>query len=711
MGDLDELLQSIQEEAKRESAISLYEGTRQDDLVDKEVDERILRLLGLEEVFDIDYATYLTLLKERMVAARMADAQIPTEEAELLTNEFRTVKSKVGRFKIKKKKVSFDGTGGGGATAAISPSRLMLPGGVSESDKTSSVDAALLNKLDELLSVIKQDLKLDKEEEKRKKVTAENLRRRGSEDKLEDGNKASKFLKGAAKKAFAPFESILDKVLKFLGFTALGFVFDKFYKWWTNPENQKKVELLGTFLKDWWPALSAAALLFLTPFGAFVRGTIRLLRTQLPRLLRLIARNPLATVALLGAAGATTSAIKVEQRRERLDKEDDASVVTPKEFLEEKQTPGYGQLMDESILQRGFGGGGFGAFSQGGVISQYPQYKFRNRGILAATQGAKITTNSGQEITGAGVDTQLIAAQPGEMIMPVSTVNQYGANYFMDLIRSSGKTGKPKMVNNIQFAKSGGMVGNVVNNIQSMQSGGMVGNIVNALSFLPGTGTVMAPMASQGTYQDEGTVMSKFLGMNVPGSLRRQKYSDMDVQRYNRSDTGDPTRFLEKFSAQDTRSDSLNKIYGKFGQVPTSPAVRSNRRAVPALQMSESDRNKKFIGESFKNLPQNINTLKSAAQRQREMLNQIMPGRFEGSMNMRGQPLNMGPQSSIAPVGTPVVSSETKMIVLPPQTTVAKKPDIPVKEGSDIPQFDIIASSGGRSRVISALGISDLVGA
>ena len=93
------------------------------------------------------------------------------------------------------------------------------------------------------------------------------------------------------------------------------------------------------------------------------------------------------------------------------------------------------------------------------------------------------------------------------------------------------------------------------------------------------------------------------------------------------------------------------------------------------------------------------------------MLNQIMPGRFEGSMNMRGQPLNMGPQSSIAPVGTPVVSSETQMIVLPPTTTVAKKPDIPVKQGSDVPDFSIIANSAGRDKVTAALGISDLVGA
>ena len=47
--------------------LTTYEGTKGTDLVDKEVDERILGLLGLEEVFDIDYATYLSLLKERMV--------------------------------------------------------------------------------------------------------------------------------------------------------------------------------------------------------------------------------------------------------------------------------------------------------------------------------------------------------------------------------------------------------------------------------------------------------------------------------------------------------------------------------------------------------------------------------------------------------------------------------------------------------------------
>jgi hypothetical protein len=41
----------------------LYEGTREEDLVSEDVDERVLKLLGLDEVFDIDYATYMSLLR------------------------------------------------------------------------------------------------------------------------------------------------------------------------------------------------------------------------------------------------------------------------------------------------------------------------------------------------------------------------------------------------------------------------------------------------------------------------------------------------------------------------------------------------------------------------------------------------------------------------------------------------------------------------
>ena len=52
---MDEVInESLQEDASRNRALALYEGTRGDDLVSEEVDERILKLLGLDDIFDIE---------------------------------------------------------------------------------------------------------------------------------------------------------------------------------------------------------------------------------------------------------------------------------------------------------------------------------------------------------------------------------------------------------------------------------------------------------------------------------------------------------------------------------------------------------------------------------------------------------------------------------------------------------------------------------
>ena len=109
--ELDDLLASIRAEGKNDSALALYEGTRETDIVDESVDERILKILGLDGVYDIDYGTYLTLLKEKLAASRLPGTKIPQEEDELILNEFKRVKGKVGRFKIKKKKITSENIG------------------------------------------------------------------------------------------------------------------------------------------------------------------------------------------------------------------------------------------------------------------------------------------------------------------------------------------------------------------------------------------------------------------------------------------------------------------------------------------------------------------------------------------------------------------------------------------------------------------------
>ena len=105
--ELDDLLTSIRAEGKKErSTLALYKGTRGTDLVNESIDERVVNILGLGQVFDIDYATYLTLLKEKLVQVSMGGGSLAREEQMLLQDEFRRVRGKVGRFKINRRTAS-----------------------------------------------------------------------------------------------------------------------------------------------------------------------------------------------------------------------------------------------------------------------------------------------------------------------------------------------------------------------------------------------------------------------------------------------------------------------------------------------------------------------------------------------------------------------------------------------------------------------------
>ena len=83
-------------------------GKGNEDLVDELIDERILRVLGLEDAFDIDYGTYKSLLKEYSVLISTGKSKIPREEEMLIQEEFKRIKTKVGRFTVKRKKLTVD---------------------------------------------------------------------------------------------------------------------------------------------------------------------------------------------------------------------------------------------------------------------------------------------------------------------------------------------------------------------------------------------------------------------------------------------------------------------------------------------------------------------------------------------------------------------------------------------------------------------------
>jgi hypothetical protein len=646
----------------------------------------------LDDVFDIDYGTYVSLLKERLVASRSFDKKLSSEEDELLVKEFKRVKGKVGRFKLKKRNITAESIGTTGpiqiskdkfflASKAIVPT---TAGPTQESSKD-------INDIEKALDDILKSLTLQNKEKKKRtdeeRKKSEDRRRRQREGDLE---KPLSQLKSLAKRIIAPAQGILDRIFRFIKFTLLGYAFNQLVKWFSDPKNADKVKVLGRFLKDWWPSLLFAYGLFATPFGKFIRVTLKLLRELIPQMVKFIAKHPI--IAATTAAGVSAYAMvqKNEAYRDEL-KKTEPSIVTPKETKETGKTPGIPQLQQEQVFQRGLGG----MFNGGGLVRRKSFFgggkvqKELDINQIAFAEGGGVDDSSGVRIKGAGPDTQLIAAAPGEVVMSKKAVDKYGANFFLDLNKKAGGTNIPKIANNIQLAAGGGLIKRT---IKSFQGGGMVGNALNQLGrFLPGTGRVMAPKGMNLGFQN------KFLGMNI-GKIKQlpinQTYSPAAVDRYNSNPSAPST--LSKFGTGPLaeRHVSIPKVRSDNNPFALSPSSVSRPPSKPPTGLNL-------------NLKQNIQIIRGSAKKQ-ELMMKEMGYEPDGYTNLRGQPINMGPQSrSVAP-GPPVIVSKTTYTVLPPIKAPNKQPSI--ARGSKLPEFIISSNNDSRSKIASSLGIADLVG-
>lgn len=435
-------------------------------LVTESIDERILRLLGLEDVFDLDYATYKTLLKEKLVIVSRGKNAIPREEEVLLREEFKRVRSKEGRFKPKKKKINSGGT--------VSPSKFLqgstgqkLLGGTKvqplkitpkkqekQDDSLQKLVSSIRKGVESIASSLLNQNKLLNKSYDSDRKRAENERRSSKEQGLE--SKGGGALVGAAKKIIAPFESIFDRIFKFVFWILLGRTFMKLLNWLSDSQNQKKIQSLGRFLKDWWPAILTGFLAFCTPLGGFI-ATIT--GTLLKSLARLVLLNPkLAAIIGTGALAAWAGS----SWGDRVQAQD-------KEF--DNLKPGYSETPSpqKSFLDYASSGGlGGQMFNRGGMVKNLPTpISARN---ISYAAGGGITNNSGVRITGAGPDTQLIAAQPGEVVINKAAVDAVGADRLLALNSTYGgsNANRPSYSSGIRLANTGGM-------IEAFRNGGKVG--------------------------------------------------------------------------------------------------------------------------------------------------------------------------------------------------------------------------------------------
>ena len=695
--ELDDLLATIRAESEEESkekggALTLYEGTRETDLVSESIDERILRLLGLEEVFDMDYATYLSLLKEKLVAARMVNASLPGDENELLTDEFRRVKRKVGRFKIVRKKISSEDIGTTGKVL-VSPDKFFLVSkavipSTSEGDGEES-SSDIIKKLDELIDVIKNDNKLELKKQEDERKNKQNKKRQDAENRLES---ISKPVQRLMKTVVAPFQSILGRILKFLQFTILGYAFNRFVEFFSNPKNQKKIEAIGRFLKDWWPSLLGVAALFFTPLGVLVKGVISLMRFAIPALLKIVKRNPYTALAIAGVSGiGLISKLLPKSEESTVERSDTRGI---ENFKDTGELPdlvtkfNQGGIVNNQILK----------YNQGGeIVKNNTQNLIRSMSGLRDSDG-KITKSSGLDITGAGPDTQLIAAKVGEAVLPPETVQMLGGpESVMSIIRASGATGIPEYANGIQLANQGGIVGGL---------------------RLPRTGRVMAPKSSPGgTYNQDGGTVQKFFGITVPGSYRRTGYTPTDIGRYNRLSKNN---YLEEFEAglkPETYSPDFYQYAEKMG-INTEGAHRVRKKQKPSLtsilntgsnntRLNKAIENASQIGDMTGTQGLMRKTSGTALQMQgrydtlRDVMRRGGISGADDTMNLYGKPM-LGPQSRVSPPSAPQTMSKMQTIVLPPTTMQAKKSPNQGSAATEIPSFNIARA---RNHVPEYLGI------
>lgn len=441
------------------------EGPSKNDLLgDDSIDSRIAELLGLEDGFDFTYDEYLTMLKEWQMASRMTDSKVSTEDSMLIDAERKRVRNKTGKFRVNVKTVNkpttkpaTKPTSGMLGGAPEQPQLLLAPGedGKKKRKRKASLEenvAAIRKSVDKIFKVLNGQFEAIKKQAELDRRNKQKDSRRKRENALEG---AGKFMIAQAKKLAAPTFDLLDRLFKFLGTIVLGRIMVKLLDWLSDPKNQEKVEALGKFLQDWWPVLLSAFVLFATPLGALIRsvlsGVVKLgmfmAKKAIPGLLKFVAKNPLAAAATVVVGGAAVGGIMQSQTQSN-----DA----------ERAAQGKTQL-DDTLEFGGATGDPMGAlrFRGGGQVPKYSGGGNVQRNKRTMPSGGKVTSSTGRRVRGAGKDTQMIVAQPGEIVMSKPAVDKIGAPFLLNLNKMGGGTNKPTFgkMGDIQFAQGGGMVG------------------------------------------------------------------------------------------------------------------------------------------------------------------------------------------------------------------------------------------------------------
>ena len=241
---LDDLLNDIKEEVggdtpKKGGALAVIpkpDKTKQETLVGDDIDPEILKVLGLEDVTDLDYGEYSSLLKEKMVANQMGSGMGLDQEK--LKEEYKRVRGKTGRFTVKNQKIKAESfVGKKKTTEPVSKVRrpLLMPSPSvrvdqpikdegQSNDEIMGLLVAKLNAVDKNVQNTAENLKqkdeIEEKEKEKDRIAAGKAEDTRREEKIERKNVLGNIVKGV-KKGVKPIGDMLGGLFDF--FNKIGF--------------------------------------------------------------------------------------------------------------------------------------------------------------------------------------------------------------------------------------------------------------------------------------------------------------------------------------------------------------------------------------------------------------------------------------------------------------------------------------------------------
>jgi hypothetical protein len=327
---------------------------------------------------------------------------------------------------------------------------------LSSLDQTAEF-ASVEKGLDAIIETLKKERKVEEKASEAARRKKEKNRAKSREKKLESG--LGKGVNKVVGTVVKPFKSIFDKIFNFLLNVLIGRTIIKLIGWFSDKKNQDKIQSLIRFVKDWWPALTAAVLLFGTGFGALAGGLVALIAGFIPKFLALsiklaaaIAKNPFAIGAGLFLAGAAVPALFPQTVEDSADKQ--ANKAAEEKGNEQAAADIKEQNKDRNPLQQ------FGDFITGAGAEREEQAQRLETG-KEKRYGFFGELNGGGRVPGRGPNKDTIPTMltPGEFVMSRGAVDKFGSDTLESMNAMGGGTNIPKRSSGVTYASGGGMIG------------------------------------------------------------------------------------------------------------------------------------------------------------------------------------------------------------------------------------------------------------